>query len=198
LIGPPSVGDLGTGAHGLLPIQQRGTPTVIVWLNGTFGAGKTAVATELVGLLPAARPFDAEQVGYLLRGIPGLPALGDFQHWPPWRGLVVETARQVLEYVGGTLVVPQTVLVRRYWVEIRAGLAAAGIPVRHVLLHADQAELTRRIDCDTESNRRWRLDHLPEYRGALGWLRAEAEVVDTTALTPAEVAGRIAAVRGTG
>ena len=90
------------------------------------------------------------------------------------------------------------VLVRRYWVEIGGGLAAAGIPVRHVVLHAEQAELTRRIERDTESNRRWRLDHLAEYRGALGWLRAEAEVVDTTALTPAEVAGRIAAVVGTG
>jgi len=171
---------------------------VIVWLNGTFGAGKTTVATELVRLLPAARPFDAEQVGYLLGGIPGLPALGDFQHWPPWRGLVVEVARQVLDYVGGTLVVPQTVLVARYWTEISAGLAAAGIPVRHFLLHAEQAELERRIERDTESNRRWRLDHLPEYWSALGWLRAGAEVMDTTRLAPGEVAARIAAACRTG
>nr|WP_240746972.1 hypothetical protein [Cryptosporangium phraense] len=34
---------------------------------------------------------------------PGLPATDNFQHWPPWRTLVVETARRVLEYTGGTL-----------------------------------------------------------------------------------------------
>jgi hypothetical protein len=42
-----------------LLLWQRDSPTVIVWLNGTFGADKTTVATEPVRLLPAARPFDA-------------------------------------------------------------------------------------------------------------------------------------------
>jgi hypothetical protein len=166
---------------------------MIIWLNGTFGVGKTTTAGELVRLLPAARLFDTEEVGYLLRSIPGLPALGDFQHWPPWRGLVVETARQVLDYVGGTLVIPQTVLVQRYWAEIRTGLAATHIPVRHVLLHTDQDTLARRIERDSASNRRWRLDHLQCYQLALLWLRAEAEVIDTTDLTAQDAARMIAA-----
>jgi AAA domain len=166
---------------------------MIVWLNGTFGAGKTTTAHELVELLPCARLFDAEQVGQLLRHIPGLPALGDFQHWPPWRGLVVETARQVLDYVGGSLVVPQTVLVERYWSEITAGFTAAHVPVRHFLLHARRRELVRRIECDSASNLQWRMDHLRHYRAAEPWLRHEAEVVDTTALTPGEAARTIAA-----
>ncbi|WP_445182903.1 AAA family ATPase [Pseudonocardia sp. Cha107L01] len=165
---------------------------VIVWLNGTFGAGKTTTAGELVELLAGARLFDAEEVGYLLRRIPNLPAVGNFQHWPPWRGLVVETARQVLDYVGGTLVIPQTVLVRRYWVEIRDGLAAADIPTRHFLLHADRETLVHRIERDTPGNRRWRLQHLRDYRVALSWLREHAEVVDTTDVTPRDVARAIA------
>jgi len=159
---------------------------VIIWLNGAFGAGKTTTARALTGVLPDARLFDAEQVGYLLRSIGGLPILGDFQHWPPWRALVVDTARQVLDYVGGTLVIPQTVLIRRYWDEISAGIAAAAIPLRHVVLHAEQDALTRRIEVDTAENRRWRLDHLAHYRQALEWLTAEAEVVDTTHRPPAD------------
>jgi hypothetical protein len=127
---------------------------VIIWLNGSFGAGKTTAARGLTQALPDARLFDAEQVGYMLGSIGDLPALGDFQHWPPWRALVVETARQALDYVGGTLVIPQTVLVHRYWQQIRAGLAGAQIPVRHILLHAEPDTLTRRIDRDTAANRR--------------------------------------------
>ncbi|WP_427174517.1 hypothetical protein [Arthrobacter sp. 92] len=63
---------------------------------------------------------------------PGLPATDNFQHWDPWRTLVVETARRVLEYTGGTLVMPMTVLVQSYWREISDGLSAHGIPIQHL------------------------------------------------------------------
>jgi hypothetical protein len=39
---------------------------VIVWVNGTFGVGKTTTATQLVSLSPELRLFDPEWVGYLL------------------------------------------------------------------------------------------------------------------------------------
>jgi hypothetical protein len=75
-------------------------------------------------LLPDSRVFDAEKVGETLMDItPWLPGTDNFQHWPPWRQLVVETARGVLDYTGGTLVMPMTVLVERYWREISTGLA---------------------------------------------------------------------------
>ncbi|MFJ9691888.1 AAA family ATPase [Kitasatospora sp. NPDC101183] len=174
---------------------------MIVWLNGTHGAGKTTTSALLPQLLPDARVFDAENVGGMLMDItPGLPGTDNFQHWPPWRPLVVETARRVLEYVGGTLVVPMTVLVEEYWREISAGLAEHGIPVRHFVLHADQEALRGRIAGDTVvgPNSRFRLKHLEPYaEAARGWLHAEGEVVDTTDLAPDEVARRIAgAVRG--
>ena len=171
---------------------------MIVWLNGTFGAGKTTTATELLAALPGARVFDSEWVGFMLRHVLG-PA-DDFQDWPPWRGLVVETAAQVHAHVGGTLVVPQTVLVEAYWRELRAGLEKAGLAVHHVLLHADDDTLRRRIETDTVETgaRQWRLDHLAPYRAALPWLRAAADtVVDTASSDPPSVAARIAAaIRG--
>ncbi|MGX1315752.1 putative kinase [Streptomyces calvus] len=164
---------------------------MIIWLNGTFGAGKTTTARELTARLPGARLFDAEKVGEMLWHVLGVPER-DFQDFPPWRGLVVESARQVLAYVGGTLVVTQTVLVEEYWREIRTGLTAAGIPVHHFLLHTDRDTLVRRIRTDVEPEsvaaRQWRLDHLDAYERSLPWLRREAEVVDTTALGPGPVA----------
>ncbi|GAA2089389.1 AAA family ATPase [Kitasatospora saccharophila] len=173
---------------------------VIVWLNGTHGAGKTTTGTHVQRLLPDSRVLDAEKVGETLMDIrPGLPGTDNFQHWPPWRPLVVETARRVLDYAGGTLVMPMTVLVEEYWREISGGLAGYGIPVRHFVLHADRETLRRRIAGDTVTgpDSPFRLRYLEPYaRAARDWLHAEAEVVDTTHLTPAQAAGRIVAALG--
>jgi hypothetical protein len=173
---------------------------VIVWLNGTHGAGKTTTSALLQPLIPGSRVFDAEKVGETLMDIrPGLPETDNFQHWPPWRPLVVETARRVLDYMGGTLIVPMTVLVEQYWLEIRAGLARYAIPVRHFVLHADLETLRQRIEGDAILGPSpFRLKYLEPYDEASGnWLHDEAEVTDTTYLTPAQTARQIAdAVNG--
>ncbi|MEU4514812.1 ATP-binding protein [Nonomuraea wenchangensis] len=170
---------------------------MIIWINGTHGAGKTTTSALVQPLIPDSRVFNAEKVGETLMDItPGLPWTGNFQHWPPWRPLVVETARRVLDYTGGTLVMPMTVLVEEYWREISAGLARHDIPVRHFVLHADQETLRGRIEGDTALGpvpSPFRLHYLEPYaEAARAWLHAEAEVVDTTHLTPAQAALRIA------
>ncbi|OJU40624.1 MAG: ATP-binding protein [Microbacterium sp. 69-10] len=174
---------------------------MIVWLNGTHGVGKTTTSALVQKLVPGSRVFDAEKVGETLMDVyPGLPETDNFQHWTPWRPLVVETARRILDYTGGVLVMPMTVLVEEYWREISAGLDDHGIPVRHFVLHADQATLRGRIDGDRIMGpSEFRRQHLEPYARAFGsWLREEAEVVDTTTLTPAEVARRIVESLGPG
>jgi glutaredoxin-related protein len=168
---------------------------MILWINGTFGAGKTSTANELVQLLPDARVYDPEQVGYMLRHVL-TESVSDFQDWPPWRQLVVATAAQVHQYVGGILVMPMTVLRRDYLQEILDGLASHDLTVRHVLVHAEPRELARRLEQDQdvpEQTRRWRLDHLQAYEEALPWLRACADLIDTTGRSPAQAAWAIAA-----
>lgn len=168
---------------------------MIVWLNGTHGAGKTTTAALLQPLLADARVLDAEKVGETLMDVsPGLPATDNFQHWPPWRALVVETARHVLAYAGGTLVMPMTVLVQPYWREIAGGLAAHGILVRHVVLHAAPDVLRERILGDRVMGpSSFRLAYLEPYaEAARTWLHAEADVVDTTHLTAAQAARAVA------
>lgn len=172
---------------------------MIIWLNGTHGAGKTTTGALVQPLLAGSRVFDPEKVGETLMDIsPGLPETDNFQHWAPWRPLVVETARRVLDYTGGILVVPMTVLVEAYWREISAGLAEHDIPVRHFVLHADERTLRRRIHDDVVLGpSTFRLSHLEPYaEAARTWLHAEADVVDTTALTPEQAARRIVAMVG--
>lgn len=166
---------------------------MIVWLNGTFGAGKTTTARELTQLIPQSRIFDSECVGSMLRHVLTEP-VEDFQDWPPWRPLVIHTAVEVLRYVGGTLIIPQTVLVERYAREIFQGFDKAGITVQQFLLHARPDELVARIEADQveASARDWRLNHIAPYQAALPWLRDAADVIDTSNLAPRKVAQEIA------
>lgn len=168
---------------------------MIVWLNGTHGAGKTTTAALVQQLIPDSRVFDAEKVGETLMDVrPGLPETDNFQNWPPWRPLVVETAQRILDYTGGTLVMPMTVLVEPYWREINQGFASHNIPVHHFVLHADQSTLRGRIQNDSVMGpSSFRFRYLPQYQEAFQtWLRKEAQVIDTTELTPAQAASAIA------
>lgn len=135
---------------------------MIIWLNGTFGAGKTTTAAALNEELPGWRLFDPETVGVMLRGTLADHPVSDFQQWPPWRTLVVDTALAIADYTGDDLVVSQTILVEEYADEIFSGLRAAGQQILHVLLDATDPALRKRIERSDEA-REWRLDHLDQY-----------------------------------
>lgn len=177
---------------------------MIVWLNGTFGAGKTSAARELCELLPDSTLFDPELVGGGLRMMlppKRLEEVSDYQDLPAWRRLVVDTAAALHAEVGGVLVTPMTLLRQEYRDEIFGGLAARRIPVRHILLDAEETILRERIEGrevangrpeDKASIRRWCLEHLAPYQAALPWLTADAHVVRTDRLTPRETAVRVA------
>ncbi|GGU99511.1 ATP/GTP-binding protein [Streptomyces filipinensis] len=183
----------------------------VVWINGAFGAGKTTTARELIELIPNSALFDPEIIGGALTHL--LPAkrlaeVGDFQDLPIWRRLVVDTAAAMLAELGGTLVVPMTLLRQEYRDEIFGGLAARRIPVHHLLLAPAETILRERIaDREVPPDlpdgemrvRQWSYDHIEPYRAALAsWLTADAHPVDTSALTPHETAVRIADAVGSG
>jgi hypothetical protein len=65
---------------------------VIIWLNGTFGVGKTTTAGLLQEASPRLRTFDPEGVGYLLRKTLGDHPVTDFRHWESWRILTPAVA----------------------------------------------------------------------------------------------------------
>jgi len=133
---------------------------VIAWLNGAFGCGKTTTAAELRCLIPSSRVFDPETVGYMLApNLADHPAT-DFQHWPPWRRLVVATATELAGFTGQHLIAPQTVLNRSYLDQIFAGLRNAGLTVLHVALDVPDDILRQRIHRSAEAQQ-WRLAHLP-------------------------------------
>jgi hypothetical protein len=172
---------------------------VIIWLNGTFGAGKTTTARQLATRLGNSRVFDPELVGYLLVSALDDHEFKDFQDLPPWRQLVPVVTAAIAGFTGQHLIAVQTVLREDYWNELAQGLARAQLDIFHVLLHVDADELTGRIEADEReaSARQWRLDHLGDYQRAQPWLQAAADlVIDSTRLPVAEVADQIAVEAG--
>ncbi|MFH8751637.1 NUDIX domain-containing protein [Streptomyces rimosus] len=177
---------------------------MIVWLNGASGAGKSTAARYLLDLLPGSTLYDPELVGSELRLM--LPAarleeIGDYQDLPAWRRLVVDTAAALLHEVPGPLVTPMPLLRQEYRDEIFGGLASRRVPVRHVLLHAEETILRERLARRTDHTGDGAggraahgrdLAHLESYEDALGWLKQDAHVIDTARLTPRETAERIA------
>ncbi|MFF3643439.1 NUDIX domain-containing protein [Streptomyces sp. NPDC002564] len=178
---------------------------MIVWINGAFGAGKTSAARELIELIPNSTLFDPEVIGGTLPHLlppKRLDEVSDHQDLPIWRRLVIDAAAALHTEVGGTLVVPMTLLRQEYRDEIFGSLAARRIPVRHVLLDPGETILRERItgrpplpdppDAGPRTQQ-WALDHIEPYRAArAGWLDADAHRIDTSALTPYETAERLA------
>ncbi|MFI0742322.1 AAA family ATPase [Streptomyces sp. NPDC021100] len=173
---------------------------MIVWINGPFGGGKTTTARLLHQAVDGSLIYDPEEVGSMLRRIlPGRER--DFQDLPPWRSLTAATAIQLHAYnQERPVIAPMTLLNQAYAHEIFDRVQAAGIRLHHLLLHADTATVSRRIERSmefpddaerSEQVRAFRQRKLPAYTEAYtSWLPRKSAVVDTTELTPEQVAER--------
>ncbi|WP_051028829.1 MULTISPECIES: AAA family ATPase [Nocardia] len=170
---------------------------MIIWLNGPYGVGKTESADALVEADPTWHRFDPEKVGFLV--LSQLQDFGydDFQHLSAWRKLTPLAVDVIARETRQDLVVPQTVLTERYWLEIAAGIRTLGHQLHHVLIEASPDTVRRRITEDATLHRAagWRLEHLPDYLDARsGWLTTETElVIDSSDLNPRAVAQTISA-----
>lgn len=167
---------------------------MLVWLNGTFGVGKTTTA-EALDQRTEWRLFDPEHVGYLLQSNLRDVEHDDFQDLAPWRSLVPIVAAEIQRFTANpAMVAVQTVLRQEYWTELEQGFGRQGLPVFHVVLDCERQELTRRIEHDEveATAKDWRLDHLDRFDQARPWLTEAADlVVDTTEAAPDEVAVQI-------
>ncbi len=164
---------------------------MIIWLNGTFGAGKTTTAKALESSWPSSRQFDPEWVGYALSRNLANQSFTNFQDLSPWRPLVVEMMDRIIQLTGQHLISVQTVMTEDYWYEIRDGLKSRGHEVLHVLLDCEETILRQRIEDDEIENeaRDWRIEHLAMYADQKSWMTKSADlVVRTDVITPLRAA----------
>ena len=167
---------------------------MIIWINGTFGAGKTTTGTFLAQRDSRLRVFDPEWVGYMLMNNLADRDFADFQQLESWRRLTPLVADELVRFTGQDRVTIQTVLDENYWDQLESGLSALGHEVVHVVVEADEFVMRQRIAADQKDPgaAHWQLDHLPTYAAARTWLTARADLVlDTTALTLDDAAEQI-------
>ncbi|WP_307815067.1 AAA family ATPase, partial [Streptomyces clavuligerus] len=171
---------------------------MIIWINGAFGAGKSTLATGLMGALPGAVTADPEAVGDLLRTtLRGHNrAARDYQDLPPWRSLTLAFVTALADHTRGPVIVPMTVLDPVYATELFTPLHRRPAPFHHLVLHTGPAELRARIEASreypgdlvrSEAARAFRRRRAGDYQqAAAGWMHAHGHVIDTSFLTPGQ------------
>lgn len=129
--------------------------TMIIWINGAFGAGKTQAAYELQRRLPQSYVYDPEEAGFFIRkNIPPSMGKNDFQDHPLWRRFNYEMLDYISAHHAGHIIVPMTITDRGYYDEIIGALAKKQ-DVNHIILYARKDTLLRRLASRWEGRKSW-------------------------------------------
>jgi AAA domain len=130
--------------------------TLIIWVNGPFGVGKTQTAFELHARLPNSVVFDPEELGFALRKVtPRALQTGDFQDLPLWREFTRKAIEDVAQRFTGVIIVPMTLVISEYFNEIIEPLRSAGLEVRHFSLLAPRDVVLNRLRIRREGVNSW-------------------------------------------
>ncbi len=117
---------------------------MIIWINGSFGVGKTTVANKLKDKINQSIIYDPEEVGVFLSNT--LPIKkDDFQDYELWRSFNFEIIK-FLHTKFKTIIVPMTITNSQYYDEIVGKLQSENIEVKDFILIASKDNLLKRLD----------------------------------------------------
>lgn len=129
---------------------------MIVWINGSFGSGKTSVANALDKRLENSYVFDPEEVGFLIRdNIPSELKNNDFQDFHLWREFNYSMLSYLSTHYDGTIIVPMTIIKRQYLDEILGKLKCDGVFTKHFTLVARKDTLVERLTRRGDGDNTW-------------------------------------------
>ncbi len=144
---------------------------MIIWINGSFGAGKTSVSHELKKEIPESILFDPEEVGGLIHRIVPHSKSTDFQDYKMWREIVINYLCGLYKEFGLPIIVPMTLIKPDYINEIFESLKNQSISLKHFYLDIDEEILRGRIKSqiihtsDSQKDewiRNWRLERVSQ------------------------------------
>ncbi len=163
-------------------------------LNGSFGVGKSSVASKLTQIIPNSMIYDPEIVGTFLRYLTdGIRApeeeTGDFQDIMLWPTLTIVTAQHLFRQYRRSLIVPMTIANPAYLETIKNRLGAISPPLYHFCLVASLDTIQERLQ-SREEDMSWARGKAQEYAPLFSDRRYGAHI-NTEGVTIAQVAARI-------
>lgn len=168
---------------------------MIIWLNGSFGAGKTQTAYELHRRIPHSYVYDPENIGYFIRkNIPRQMDKEDFQDHPMWRSFNLELLDYIASQYQGDIIVPMTITNRAYFDEIIGELSKRH-QVKHFILWATKETLLKRLASRLEGRSSWAARQIDRCLNAFETDITECKVY-TDDLNICETAEKIAELSG--
>ncbi len=136
---------------------------MVIWLNGSFGAGKTTIAQELVKKLDNAFIYDPENMGAFLRDNLKYN-YNDYQEYPFFRQFNFEIIKD-LNNNYNYVIVPMTLTNKTYYDEIIGKLISLGINTKHYILMAKKEAIISRLD-NRGNTTSWSYDQVDRCLGA--------------------------------
>ncbi|MCI9434146.1 MAG: AAA family ATPase [Bacilli bacterium] len=125
---------------------------MIIWINGSFGVGKTTIAETLKTKIASSIMYDPEKIGEFLFNI--MPEKkDDFQDYELWRILNFEILKNLSKSYH-TIIVPMTITNKTYYDEIIGNLRNNNIVVKDFILTATKNKIIERLD-KRENSTEW-------------------------------------------
>lgn len=168
---------------------------MLIWINGTFGVGKTQAAFGLHRKLPGSAVVDPELLGFGIQRMYPPAIRDDFQETPWWAPTAAEILVDISRKHPGLLIVPMTLADPARHGTIFGALQGAGVKTVHVTLLADRGTVLRRLRTRLDGRSSWAAQRFTDTDQALRDAHF-AEHLHTDGMGTLQVVERIGALAG--
>ena len=163
---------------------------MIIWINGSFGVGKTSTAKLLKSKLDKSIIYDPEEIGGFLSSLFNYEK-DDFQDYELWRTLNSDILKYMCS-IYETIIVPMTITNNHYYKEIVNQLEISGIKINHFILCASKENIIGRLD-SRENSTEWAYSQVDKCINTFESNKFKGKKINTDNMTVSDVVNIIIA-----
>ena len=157
---------------------------MIIWINGSFGVGKTSTAELLKNELDNSIIYDPEEIGGFLSNM-FHHEKDDFQDYELFRTLNFDILKYLCS-IHEIVIVPMTITNKQYYDEIINELETNGINIEHFILCASKEKIISRLDSRGNSTK-WAYNQVDKCINAFESNRFRCKKINTDDMNVSDV-----------